>query len=221
MPSSLCTLIKEKVGNEVGLVIIDPISRFRGGDENLASDTTRFVQSLQQIRDLLNTSVISLHHVNKGADVNGSSQNNARGSSALIDGVRLVFELIIMKDLTIKNLYGELPDQPKLLILQTVKTNYGRSIDPIVLSRKDDGALQIFDMVPGSHQKKAILKEIELANLTKSQFRDSYGGVDKKFSLSEKALVTKLEEFSRDKLINITPREVMTLTPQGKNILKG
>ena len=76
-------------------------------------------------------------------------------------------------------------------------------------------------MVPGDHQKKAILQEVELAKLTKSQFKDAYGGVDKKFSLSQKALIAKLEEFSRDKLIDIPPRDVMTVTVHGKNMLKG
>jgi RecA-family ATPase len=219
-PNYLCKLIKGELGEDIGLVIIDPISRFRGGEENLASDTTRFVQSLQLIRDRLNTSVLTLHHVNKGANVNGSSQNNARGSSAFIDGVRLVFEINTLSDKDVKQKYGELLDAPKLLTLQTVKTNYGRPIDPITLSRKEDGSLQIFSMVPGDHQKKAILQEIELAKLTKSQFRDTYGGVDKKFSLSQKALTTKLEEFERARLIVIPPREVMRLTVLSKTILE-
>jgi hypothetical protein len=220
-PNYLCELIKGELGEDIGLVIIDPISRFRGGEENLASDTTRFVQSLQLIRDGLNTSVLTLHHVNKGANINGSSQNNARGSSAFIDGVRLVFELNSVSDGEFKKRYGDIPNPPKLLTLQTVKTNYGRPIEPITLSRKEDGSLQLFSMVPGDHQMKAILQEVELAKLTKSQFKDAYGGVDKKFSLSQKALIAKLEEFSRDKLIDIPPRDVMTLTVHGKNMLKG
>ena len=220
-PNYLCELIKGELGEDIGLVIIDPISRFRGGEENLASDTTRFVQSLQLIRDGLNTSVLTLHHVNKGANINGSSQNNARGSSAFIDGVRLVFELNSVSDGEFKKRYGDIPNPPQLLTLPTVKTNYGRPIEPITLSRKEDGSLQLFSMVPGDHQKKEILQEVELAKLTKSQFKDAYGGVDKKFSLSQKALIAKLEEFSRDKLIDIPPRDVMTVTVHGKNMLKG
>jgi hypothetical protein len=93
VPEKICSQIKAIVGDEVGLVIIDPISRFRGGEENLAADTTRFVQALQQIRDRLNACVLTLHHVNKQSGGNGVTQNNARGSSAFIDGVRLVYPM--------------------------------------------------------------------------------------------------------------------------------
>ena len=219
VPSLICEQINSEIGSDIGLVIIDPISRFRGGEENMAADTTRFVQALQQIRDRLNTCVLTLHHVNKQSGGNGASQNNARGSSAFIDGVRLVYQLNILTDTEVEKMYGKSPLTPKLLTLQSVKSNYGRPIEPITLSRKDDGSLELFGMVAGDHQKKAILQEIRISSLSKTQFKDTFGDAKGKFALSEKALVKKLDEFVEAKLLVTPSRSPMVLTDLGKKML--
>jgi hypothetical protein len=219
IPRMLVECIKETAGDEVDLVIVDPISRFRGGEENSAADTTRFVQALQFFRDKLNTTVLTLHHVNKGAKSNGTSQNNARGSSAFIDGVRLVYELNILSDEEIKKHYGSPLIMPRLLTLSTVKTNYGSPIDPLVLSKRIDGSLELFNIPAGEHQKLAILQEIKISKLTKTQFKETYGDVNGKFGLSEKSLVKKLDDFEREKLIEITSRSPMQLTKLGDALI--
>lgn len=219
VPSLICEQINSEIGSDIGLVIIDPISRFRGGEENMAADTTRFVQALQQIRDRLNTCVLTLHHVNKQSGGNGASQNNARGSSAFIDGVRLVYQLNNLTDTEVEKMYGKSSLTPKLLTLQSVKSNYGRPIEPITLSRKDDGSLELFGMVAGDHQKKAILQEIRISGLSKTQFKDTYGDAKGKFALSEKALIKKLDEFVEAKLLVTPSRSPMFLTDLGQKML--
>lgn len=219
VPSLICEQINSEIGSDIGLVIIDPISRFRGGEENMAADTTRFVQALQQIRDRLNTCVLTLHHVNKQSGGNGASQNNARGSSAFIDGVRLVYQLNNLTDTEVEKMYGKSSLMPKLLTLQSVKSNYGRPIEPITLSRKDDGSLELFGMVAGDHQRKAILQEIRISGLSKTQFKDAYGNAKGKFALSEKALVKKLDEFVEAKLLVTPSRSPMFLTDLGQKML--
>lgn len=216
VPSRLCEQIQSIIGDQIGLVIIDPIARFRGGEENLAVDTTRFVQSLQTIRDRLNTCVLTLHHVNKIAGQAGS-QNNSRGSSAFIDGVRLVYQLNSLNEASSKN-YGDPKTLPPLLSLQSVKSNYGKPIDPILLARRDDGSLELFDVIAKDHQQSDLLKEIELCALSKTQFKEIYGGVKKKFGLAEKALLEKLELLSREGFITIPNRGVMTVTESGKKL---
>jgi len=218
VPEKICSQIKAIVGDEVGLVIIDPISRFRGGEENLAADTTRFVQALQQIRDRLNTCVMTLHHVNKQSGGNGATQNNARGSSAFIDGVRLVYQLNPLSDQELRH-YGDVVNLPKLLNLQSVKSNYGRPIEPMLLARCDDGTLELFNAVAGDHLRRVILQEIKISRLTKSKFKESYGDAKGKFNLSEKALVKKLEELELAKLVIIPSRGVMELTELGESLL--
>lgn len=216
-PSLICKRIIEQVGSDIGLVIVDPVARFRGGDENFAADATRFVQSLQQIRDQLNTSVLCLHHVNKVAG-KGGNQNNARGSSAFIDGVRLVFQLNTLLESEIRALYGNPFALPPLLTIQSVKSNYGKPAEPMILARRDDGSLELFDVIAEDHQQNDLLKEIEVCKLSKTQFKELFGGVNKKFGLSEKALLEKLEQLNREGLITIPNRAAMTVTKSGKNL---
>lgn len=219
VPSRICSAIKDAIGDDVGLVIIDPISRFRGGEENLAADTTRFVQALQQIRDQLNTTVLTLHHVNKGARMNGATQNNARGSSAFIDGVRLVFELNSLSPEDLKRKYGTAFSESRMLLLQTVKSNYGKPIDPLYLLRRDDGSLELQSMLPSDHQNKAILQEIKMSKLSKNQFKETYGDAKGKFGLSEKALIRKLEELKESGFLTIGERKPMALSVLGEELL--
>lgn len=217
-PSKICESITNKIGDDIGLVIVDPISRFRGGEENLAADSTRFVQALQQIRDQLNTAVLCLHHVNKSAGV-GGSQNNSRGSSAFIDGVRLVFQLNSMAEKDIKNSFGIMLNLPQVLTLQSVKSNYGRPIAPLMLARRNDGALEAFDLIPGDGQQKAILIQVQQEKLSKTQFKELFGGVKCKFGLAEKALAEKLEDLNAAGLINIPKRSPMTVTEKGQKLI--
>jgi RecA-family ATPase len=218
IPGLICEQVINQIGSDIGLVIVDPVARFRGGEENLAADATRFVQALQQIRDKLNTSVLCLHHVNKGAGT-GGNQNNARGSSAFIDGVRLVFQLNTLLESEIRNSYGNPVSFPKLLTLQSVKSNYGKPAEPMILARRDDGSLELFDVIAQDHQKKDLLREIEVCNLSKTKFKEFYGGVKKKFGIAEKALLEKLEKLNREGLITIPSRGVMTVTERGKKLI--
>jgi len=219
VPGDLVNAIKQKVGDEVGLVIVDPVSRFRGGEENSAGDTTRFVQALQYIRDQLNATVLTLHHVNKGAKTNGSTQNNARGSSAFIDGVRLVYELNAFSEDEVKKHYGANGIIPRVMTLNSVKSNYGKPIEPLTLSKRIDGSLELFTMQAGQHQKLAILQEIKVSQLSKTQFKQTYGSAKGKFGLAEKALIDKLTEYEKEGLVTIPSRGVMTLTQAGENLL--
>jgi RecA-family ATPase len=217
IPGLICDQVTNQIGADIGLVIVDPVARFRGGDENFAADATRFVQSLQQIRDQLNTSVLCLHHVNKVAG-KGGNQNNARGSSAFIDGVRLVFQLNTLLESEIRTLYGNPFTLPPLLTIQSVKSNYGKPAEPMILARRDDGSLELFDVIAEDHQQNDLLKEIEICKLSKTQFKELFGGVNKKFGLSEKALLEKLEQLNREGLIATPNRAAMTVTESGKNL---
>jgi hypothetical protein len=161
---------------------------------------------------------MTLHHVNKQSGGNGATQNNARGSSAFIDGVRLVYQLNPLSDQELRH-YGDVANLPKLLNLQSVKSNYGRPIEPMLLARCDDGTLELFNAVAGDHLRRVILQEIKISRLTKSKFKENYGDAKGKFNLSEKALVKKLEELELAKLVTIPSRGVMELTELGESLL--
>ena len=79
----------------VQLVIIDPVSRFRGGDsENEATQATRFVQAMEQLSKKTGAAVLGVCHTAKSAAKSGEvSQHVVRGSAGLVDGVRYVLQL--------------------------------------------------------------------------------------------------------------------------------
>jgi len=214
VPAEIAKSIEDTVG-KVDLVIVDPASRFRGGDENFALDTTRFIQSLQFLRDRLEATIWLVHHVNKGARVNGAGQNNPRGSSALIDGLRLGYELNVMTKEQVKKTYADVNIDTELLSLSSIKSNYGRPIDPITLQRNQDGTLTLFNGNPAELAKDRLLKAINSAALTKSQFRDRYAGVKGQFGLSEKALMASIWGLVNEGLLIAQDRGVMALTQAG------
>lgn len=72
--------------NKGGLIILDPFIRFFNGDENNSTAVTRFIEILEDIV-LSGTTLIFSHHTNKLLSTE-SSQNAARGSSAIIDATR-------------------------------------------------------------------------------------------------------------------------------------
>jgi RecA-family ATPase len=219
VPDRIVHELSNQIGSDFSLAIVDPGARFRGGEENLAADTTRFVQALQLIRNLLNAAVLVVHHVNKSAKGSISSQNNARGSSALIDGVRLVYELNLMSEQEIVKRFGSINLGTPLLTLSCVKTNYGKPIDPIIIERLDNGTLALASKLPSDIQNSLILSEIQRSPMSKSAFKEKFGGTKNKFGISEKILLVKLTELESKGYLKIPARGDMSLTKSGVALL--
>ena len=115
------------------LIIVDPLSRFAHADaERDAFAATRFVQSLESLiyEDSHYPTVLCCHHTAKAAR-DGQAQastSNARGSTALTDGVRWCAELARTKD------------GAKLSL---TKSNYGPAAPSIELVTREDGYLRL------------------------------------------------------------------------------
>lgn len=75
---------------DLKLILIDPVSRFRGGRANSEEDATAFVTALETLRAETGATVLAAVHVNKSSAREGgeADQSAVRGSSALVDGVR-------------------------------------------------------------------------------------------------------------------------------------
>jgi len=205
--TELATAIREQIDTDVALLIVDPAARFRGGEENSASDVNRFIQALYRLREMLGCSVLVLHHVNKGARGNGASQNNARGSSAFADGVRLMYEL------------NPSDQMPSVLQLTCVKSNYGKRPEPLTLLQQPDGTL-----APSTHstqdmRHKMVLKELHGAGLTKQQFKSNFGGKGKKLGMSDREIRDVLTDLETRGLIEVTERQPMRVTEAGEKLL--
>ena len=73
---------------DLRVIVLDPISRFRGGRANYEEDATRFVESLEVIREETGATVLGLAHVSQAGIKEGGGAEIIRGSTALVDGVR-------------------------------------------------------------------------------------------------------------------------------------
>jgi hypothetical protein len=72
------------------LVVVDTLARCFGGDENSSEDMSRFVRTLDLLRDIYDCSVLVIHHANK-TDKTGSGK--VRGSSVLYGAVDVSLQL--------------------------------------------------------------------------------------------------------------------------------
>jgi len=83
------------------------------------------------------------------------------------------------------------------------------------VEKTDDGSFAPFKQERGDYRKTEVLKKIQEKPSTKTEFRDKFGGVKKCFALSEKALVSLLDEMEEASLIKIPPRGNMEITELG------
>lgn len=83
-------LIATLGGIQPQLIIVDTLARCFGGDENSTEDMSKFVRSLDLLRDVYAGSVLVVHHANK-TDRTGSGK--VRGSSVLYGAVDVSLQL--------------------------------------------------------------------------------------------------------------------------------
>lgn len=125
--------------DDLKLIVIDPASRFRGGNENSADDVTRFIEQLERLRQATGATVLR-HHANKlsmNETTGVRGQAATRGSSAMTDGVRWQLNLSAVPKKTLQGL----DVSKRYLNAELTKSNYGPPIDPEILIRKPNGYL--------------------------------------------------------------------------------
>lgn len=71
-------------GDPYALVVLDPMTRFNGADENDNAAAARLVTILERLTNETRTTVVAVHHSGKGE----GTATNARGASALVDNAR-------------------------------------------------------------------------------------------------------------------------------------
>jgi len=186
----------------LGLIVIDPISRWRGGDENSAPDTTRFIQAAEQVAKATGAAVMLVHHTHKGAANSGeASQSAARGSSALTDGVRLQMQLATVNGNMNKKLKLPEDQMRQHLVLSVTKTNYSAPQAEILLQRGEGGYLSKAEAPATikslSHADADILRllreDAEKGTAhTQRSFCKAYAGMDKPLKTSDHGLRKRL-----------------------------
>lgn len=129
-------------GEDWGLVVVDPISRFAG--VNVESDNilaTRFVQELERFtRAPGNPTVLGVGHTSKQARAQGSAEQ--RGVTGLIDAVRWGASLLTVDDGRVR--------------FEMQKNNLAPPMDePVMLVRQEGGYLTAEDEVQRQQREEA------------------------------------------------------------------
>ena len=213
------------------LIIIDPASRFRGGDENSNLHATRFVQTLEYLALNTGATVLIAHHTGKGAtNSRETSQDASRGASALTDGIR--WQLALTPLTSLSKGYKGLPPEARHRYMEAklVKTNYTAPQPEVLLFRGEDGYLQVTTdpsaTTPKFIQEKldllAVLRLVQAApkGITARQLESRYGGVNKALKVSEKALRDLVAIGRRDGLLEGEARHPLALTQKAVDLLQ-
>lgn len=88
---ALADIRKDCILNDVGLVVIDPLLAFYGGNENDNSQARIFMQPFLAWAKQDNVNIIFVHHANKG-------EGKTRGAGAFRDAFRTLYEMRYITD---------------------------------------------------------------------------------------------------------------------------
>jgi RecA-family ATPase len=215
--------------NDLKLIIIDPASRFRGGDENSNAHATRFVQALEYLAQSTGATVLIAHHTNKGAiNSNETNQTSSRGASALTDGIRWQMALTPLTQNT--KGYGSIPNEERHSYLEAkvVKTNYTAPQPVVLLNRCRDGYMQAVVGAIGGHSRDtdAKLRDIlrivkgSATGMTARQVEIQHGGLDKTLKVSQRNVRDLLVEAQSRGLLEGASGKPLKVTSSGLAILE-
>jgi hypothetical protein len=221
-------LLTAKQVSDLKLIIIDPASRFRGGDENSNADATRFVQALEYLAQNTGATVLIAHHTNKGAiNSNETNQTSSRGASALTDGIRWQMALTPLSQNN--KGHGSIPTDQRQNYLEAklVKTNYTAPQPAVLLQRCQDGYLLAVSGATGDHSLDTDSKLRDIlrilkgspAGMTARQVEVQHGGLDKALKVSQRNIRDLLMEAQTRGLLEVVRGKPMKVTSSGKAFL--
>lgn len=151
------------------LVIFDTLSRIHSKDENNNGDMARVVGSLELVAAKTGAAVLYLHHVSKGSVQEGwsSSQQAARGASALIDNARWCGYIARMSEEESKRLSKKSCRLEKIgfegraafLKFGVNKQNHDTKCTDRWFERIDDGVLVPAELVEATNGRKGVWRE--------------------------------------------------------------
>jgi len=129
------------------LVIVDPLRRFHGGEENDAAHMSAVVEAFEQLAADTGAAVILSHHTNRSSALAGAGEltSAARGSSALTDGVRWQANLSNVNEQFASRLGIAERERNSFVRLDIAKANYMKPSAPVMLRRDGvTGALSLW-----------------------------------------------------------------------------
>jgi len=213
---------------DLRLIVIDPGSRFRGGEENSNEDATRFVEALENLAKQTGASVMLAHHTNKGA-LNSSETNQgaSRGASALTDGLRWQMNLGRPTESQGKS-FGLFKDELSRYVMATVtKTNYSAIPAPILLERGSDGYLSAVNPANAKQnlEQQDILKvarviDRENSSISARDLEDRFGGIKKELNVPKQRVRDVIKLGIARGYLEGGERKPLSITKYGADMLR-
>ena len=183
------------------LIVIDPMSRFQGGNENAAEDITRMVEQLERVAAGTGATVLIAHHVNKSSrNDEDAHQGAARGSSAFSDGVRWQMQLHSLSSTKAKSFSVTPESKYRLLEAAITKNNYGKLQPPVTLYREDDGYITSArsTSVPMTLEDRIfaiVQRESQIGKFySPNQFENQFGGTDEEIKIGKNKVRGAIKE---------------------------
>ena len=212
---------------DLKLVILDPASRFRGGEENSNEDGTRFVEALEYVAQTTGATILVAHHANKASMGQGEAahQANARGASSLTDGLRWQLSLTTVGEKHKQLDRLEALGAAKYLEVSLVKSNYTAPQDRVYLRRETDGYLQaVVASPPAASSDQHLARLLQLIASTNSPLsakavEDHHCGSGKALALPQKAARALIGQARVQGLISGERRHPLSLTAKGRAAL--
>lgn len=145
------------------LVIVDTLTRFHSLDENDAGDAKAVMAALEHLAASSGAAVIFLHHVSKGAALNGNAdvQQAARGSSVFVDNARwLGYCAVLSPEEARTGAWASMcpsdAERRRFIRMGVTKQNYGAPVAQRWYRRSESGILECWDgVVPTVSQTSA------------------------------------------------------------------
>ena len=215
------------IGN-VDLIVVDPVSRFRGGKENSNEDATRFIESLERLRQATGATVLVAHHANKGSmSAEEASSSAARGASAFTDGVRWQLNLSSPNKKEAQELQIPTETKHEYVVASVTKSNYTPPLAPIVIRRGDGGYLTAYSPADLRSKKKdrdlaKVIKCIAelIPPITTRKIEELHGGEDGPLKLGKNHVRDLIQAGIIQGYLSGAPRKPITVTEQGKRFIQ-
>jgi RecA-family ATPase len=213
---------------DLRLIVIDPGSRFRGGEENSNEDATRFVEALEKLAQQTGATVMLAHHANKISSSTGDvSQGASRGASALTDGLR--WQMNLNRPTDAQATAFNLPkDALGNFVAATVtKTNYSAIPEPVLLERGQDGYLSAVNaaQAKANAEQKTIVSILRVLQglakpISARTLEDRHGGIKNPLKMSKQRVREVLALAIERGYVEGGERKPLKLSPMGTAWLK-
>lgn len=211
---------------DLKLIVLDPASRFRGGEENSNEDATRFVEALETLAKQTQASVLIAHHTNKGSYSAESEpgQGASRGASALTDGLRWQMNLSTPKMEQLKAIGEPTSRSRNFVVASVTKTNYSAFPAPVMMERLDGGYLSVVSAQTAQKRAEAMALAAVLHTIhqhgtpiSARLLEDRYAGVQKSLRMPKERM-REVVKIALDRgLLAGGARRALTITAFGRS----